>query len=259
MEPYTPFLTRRFDMAVQFASGLHHNQSRKGTHIPYIAHLMSVAALVLEAGGNEDQAIAALLHDAVEDQGGLPTLDTIRRLFGDRVADRVLECSDSDSSDPNKKAPWHERKQAYLEHLKAASPDALLVSAADKLHNARDILACYRELGDEVWSRFNKKAGKEDQLRYYRALVTDRLGGRTARAGRGTGPCCHATGDPGWAAVGSSGAVEALHTRGQDAACSRFQPSSCAGTAQVCSGSRTNSQIPCARYICWVKTSSYTP
>ena len=85
----------------------------------------------------------------------------------------MLECSDSDSSDPNKKAPWHERKQAYLEHLKAASPDALPVSAADKLHNARDILACYRELGDEVWSRFNKKAGKEDQLRYYRALVTE--------------------------------------------------------------------------------------
>ena len=96
MEPYTPFLTRRFDLALQFASGLHHNQPRKGTYIPYIANLMSVAALVLEAGGgNEDQAIAALLHDAVEDQGGLPTLDLIRRLFGYRVADTVMECSDS--------------------------------------------------------------------------------------------------------------------------------------------------------------------
>ena len=172
MEPYTPFLTRRFDLALQCASGLHHKQPRKGTHIPYIAHLMSVAALVLEVGGNEDQAIAALLHDAVEDQGGLPTLDVIRRPFGDRVADTVLECSDSDSPDPNKKVPWHERKQAYLERLRTASSDALLISAADKVHNARDILACYREIGDEVWSRFNKQASKEDQLQYYRALVT---------------------------------------------------------------------------------------
>ena len=99
MKPQASSLTRRFDLALHFASGLHHTQFRKGTAVPYIAHLMSVAALVLEAGGDEDQAIAALLHDAMEDQGGLPTLATIRKLFGDRVADTVKECSDSESDE----------------------------------------------------------------------------------------------------------------------------------------------------------------
>ena len=126
MESRTPVLTRRFDLAFHFASGLHHKQVRKGTGIPYIAHLMSVCALVLEAGADEDQ-------------GGLPTLNTIKRLFGDRVENIVRECSDSESPDPNHKLPWHQRKRAYLERLGAASPVALLVSAADKLHNARDI------------------------------------------------------------------------------------------------------------------------
>jgi (p)ppGpp synthase/HD superfamily hydrolase len=167
-----PFLTRRFDLALQFASGLHHAQFRKGTNVPYIAHLMSVAALVLEAGGDEDQTIAALLHDAMEDQGGPPTLATIRKLFGDRVADAVKECSDSDSEDPANKKSWHERKRAYLAHLPHASPDALCVSIADKLHNARAVLNDYRNIGDELWARFNKEASKKDQLKYYRALVT---------------------------------------------------------------------------------------
>jgi (p)ppGpp synthase/HD superfamily hydrolase len=130
-----------------------------------------VCALVLESGGDEDQAIAALLHDATEDQGGLPTLETIRRLFGDRVADTVSECSDSEAIDPKRKLPWHQRKQAYLEHLRSASADALLISAADKVHNARDILTCYREMGDDLWRRFNPDASKADHLRYYRALV----------------------------------------------------------------------------------------
>jgi (p)ppGpp synthase/HD superfamily hydrolase len=172
METFTPFLTGRFDLAFQFASGLHHAQRRKGTEIPYISHLMSVAALVLEAGGDEDQAIAALLHDAMEDQGGPPTLETIRRLFGDRVAETVRECSDSESEDPAKKPPWHQRKQAYLAHLTTASPDAQLVSIADKLHNLRAVLADYQQLGDELWKRFNKEASKQDHLHYYRALVT---------------------------------------------------------------------------------------
>ncbi len=141
MKTFQSFLTGRFDLAFQLASGLHHEQRRKGTEIPYISHLMSVAALVLEAGGDEDQAIAALLHDAMEDQGGPPTLETIRRLFGDRVAGIVKECSDSESEHPENKLPWHQRKQAYLAKLTAASPDALLVSVADKLHNARTILA----------------------------------------------------------------------------------------------------------------------
>ena len=169
MEPYVPFLTWRFDVALQFASGLHHDQPRKGVGIPYIAHLMSVCALVLEAGGDEDQAIAALLHDAVEDQGGVPTLDTIRHLFGKRVADAVESCSDSTVSDPSKKLPWHEIKTAYLAHLQGANEDAALIAVADKLHNARAILSDYRELGEQLWLRFN--APKEDQLWYYCALV----------------------------------------------------------------------------------------
>lgn len=164
-------LTGRFDLAFQFASGLHRAQMRKGTKVPYISHLMAVAALVLEAGGDEDQAIAALLHDAMEDQGGLPTLKTIRRLFGDRVAETVSECSDSESEVGENKRPWRERKKCYIEKLRFASPDALMVSAADKVHNARCILSDYREAGECLWERFNKEASKEDQLDYYRRLV----------------------------------------------------------------------------------------
>ena len=166
---YSPFLTRRFDLALQFASGLHHQQTRKGTSIPYVAHLISVCALVLEAGGDEDQAIAALLHDAVEDQGGLATLDTVRRLFGNRVAAAVEACSDSTVSNPENKLPWRDRKQKYLEHLRHADKDALIVAAADKLHNARSILSDYREIGEALWSRFS--APKKDQLWFYTVLV----------------------------------------------------------------------------------------
>src|ERR1017187_9056626 len=132
MEPYVPFLTWRFDVALQFASGLHHKQPRKGVPVPYVSHLMSVAALVLEAGGDEDQAISALLHDAVEDQGGKATLDTIRHLFGKRVANAVESCSDSTATDPTKKLPWRERKEMYLAHLQGAKEDAVLIAAADK-------------------------------------------------------------------------------------------------------------------------------
>jgi len=169
MDSYVPFLTRRFDLALQFASGLHHHQARKGGTIPYIAHLMSVCAFVLEAGGDEDQAIAALLHDAMEDQGGLPTLATIRHMFGDRVANAVDSCSDSTATDPTEKPPWRKRKVKYLEHLQSADKDALIVSAADKLHNARAVLSDYRKLGDQLWLRFN--APKEDQLWFYGEMV----------------------------------------------------------------------------------------
>jgi (p)ppGpp synthase/HD superfamily hydrolase len=169
MEPDSSFLTWRFDTALQFASGLHHQQTRKGGSVPYIAHLMSVCALVIEAGGDEDQAIAGLLHDAVEDQGGIPTLETIRHMFGDRVARIVEACSDSTATDPNEKPPWRERKVKYLEHLRMASADVVLVSAADKLHNARAILSDYRVVGERLWTRFN--AAKADQLWYYGALV----------------------------------------------------------------------------------------
>lgn len=163
------FLTYRFDLALHLASGLHHNQGRKQTSIPYISHLLSVTALVLENGGTEDQAIAALLHDAVEDQGGQPTLDTIRQLFGNRVADIVRECSDSDATDPAQKLPSFERKRAYLRHLTSISNEALLVTLADKVHNARSILADYQQIGDQIWSRFN--VGKEEQLAYYSGLL----------------------------------------------------------------------------------------
>lgn len=162
-------LSRRFTLAFDLAFGLHHNQPRKGTPVPYISHLMAVCSLVLDSGGDEDQAIAALLHDAVEDQGGLATLATIRQLFGDRVANAVESCSDSTTSDPAQKLPWRERKEKYLAHLKDANADALIVGVADKLHNARAILTDYRQVGEELWSRF--KVGKGVQLWYYGELV----------------------------------------------------------------------------------------
>ena len=169
MEPYVPFLTRRFGAALQFASALHHPQNRKGTSIPHIAHLMRVCALVLEAGGDEDQAIAALLHDAVGDQGGLPTLETIAHLFGDRVAAAVEPYSDSTVSDRTKKLPWRERKEKYLEQLLGANKDAVLIAAADKLDNARATLSDYRKIGTQLWLRFN--APRDEQFWFYWALV----------------------------------------------------------------------------------------
>ena len=169
MQTPVPSLTKRFNLAFELASGLHHTQTRKDTPVPYIGHLMAVCSLVLDAGGDEDQAIAALLHDAVEDQGGLTTLATIRQLFGDRVAAAVEACSDSTVSDPAQKPEWRNRKENYLAHLPSANADALIVGAADKLHNARSILTDYRQVGDRLWSRF--KVGKEQQLWYYGALV----------------------------------------------------------------------------------------
>ena len=157
-------LTERFDAALAFAARRHADQRRKGTDIPYVSHLLGVASIVLENGGNEDEAIAALLHDSVEDQKA--SLAEIRQRFGDGVAAIVAGCSDTDVSP---KPPWRERKEAYIAHLASATPSVLLVSAADKLHNARAILADYRDLGDDLWGRFN--AGKVETLWYYRALV----------------------------------------------------------------------------------------
>jgi len=160
-------LTARFERALTFAAQLHTDQVRKGTDIPYLAHLLGVASLVLEYGGGEDEAIAALLHDAVEDQGGPPTRARIQALFGRTVADIVDGCTDTDETP---KPPWRARKEAYLAHLPTAAPAVLLVSAADKLYNATSILRAYREVGADVWSRFS--AGRGEQLWYYRALVT---------------------------------------------------------------------------------------
>ena len=158
-------LSDRFDEAFAFASRLHRDQRRKGTAIPYISHLMSVAALVLEHGGNEDQAIAALLHDAVEDQGGEPTLEEIRLRFGDVEAQIVADCSDA-WGEP--KPPWRARKEAYIYKLTKKDPATLLVSLADKTHNARAILNDFRQMGDELWGRFN--GGKEGTIWYYQTL-----------------------------------------------------------------------------------------
>jgi (p)ppGpp synthase/HD superfamily hydrolase len=161
-------LSTRFDVALVYASELHRDQVRKGTDIPYISHLLAVTALVLEHGGTEDEAIAALLHDAVEDQGGSETREAIRERFGNDVAAIVDGCSDADTSP---KPPWCERKKAYIEHIKCASRSVHLVSAADKLHNARAILADYRRHGEILWGRFN--GGREGTLWYYRALADE--------------------------------------------------------------------------------------
>lgn len=164
-----PPLSLRFSEAVTWASELHGHQRRKGSDTPYVAHLLSVCALVLENGGDEDEAIAALLHDAVEDCGGRPTADEIRRRFGGRVADIVDGCTDSDETP---KPAWRPRKERFIERLRHASDSVRLVSAADKLHNARSVLADFRREGDRVWDRF--AAPRHETLWYYRA-VTSRL------------------------------------------------------------------------------------
>jgi GTP pyrophosphokinase len=158
----------RFTRAFSFAARKHAGQTRKASTIPYLAHLMGVASLVLEFGGDEDMAIAALLHDVVEDCGGASMLREVRRRFGTRVAKIVAGCTDSDR-DP--KPPWRERKDYYLRHLKTADAETRLVSAADKLNNVRSILSDYREVGESIWARFN--GGRQGTLWYYRALLEE--------------------------------------------------------------------------------------
>ena len=161
------FLTRRFEDALLYATHLHADQVRKGSAIPYISHLLAVAALTIEYGGSEDEAIAALLHDAVEDQGGAETRNEILRRFGPAVTAIVDGCTDTDE-DP--KPPWRERKEAYIRHLQTAQGRVRLVSACDKLHNARSLAKDYRACGEALWSRFS--GGREGTLWYYRAIVT---------------------------------------------------------------------------------------
>ncbi len=158
--------TARFAEALAYAVELHAQQKRKGTEIPYAAHLLAVCAIAMEHGANEEEAIAAVLHDAIEDQGGARTGAEIERRFGAGVRAIVEGCTDADVVP---KPPWRARKEKYVAHLADASPSVLLVSASDKLHNARAILADLRELGDAVWSRFT--GGKEGTLWYYRSLV----------------------------------------------------------------------------------------
>jgi (p)ppGpp synthase/HD superfamily hydrolase len=161
-----PLLDGEFLRAFEYALRKHRNQKKKGGRIPYIEHLMGVCSVVLHYGGGQDEAIAALLHDAVEDQGGKPVLEEIKREFGPRVAHLVDGCTDCDTTP---KPPWRDRKENYIRHLPSADAGVRLVSAADKLHNSRAILADYREVGEEVWRRF--QGGREGTLWYYDALV----------------------------------------------------------------------------------------
>ncbi|MGL6345157.1 MAG: HD domain-containing protein [Waterburya sp.] len=162
----TTELTSNFEQALVYATQLHSQQIRKGSGVPYISHLLSVAALVLEDGGSEEEAIAALLHDAIEDQGGDKTRQEIREKFGEGVVDIVNGCTDAEVIP---KPPWKERKQQYIERMRHASPQVRRVSMADKLHNARSILADYYRQGNLVWSRF--KGGKEGMLWYFDSLL----------------------------------------------------------------------------------------
>jgi len=159
-------MTSRFEQALVFATQLHKEQRRKGSGVAYISHLLSVTALVIEHGGDEDEAIAALLHDAIEDQGGPQTREKIRGRFGDRVTEIVDGCTDSEIIP---KPPWKGRKLAYIAHLGGASASIRLVSAADKLHNARSILNDHRTMGEEIWNRFAGR--KEGTLWYYRSVL----------------------------------------------------------------------------------------
>ncbi|GAA6622106.1 HD domain-containing protein [Scytonema sp. NUACC26] len=157
-------LTTRFEEALVYAAQLHAQQIRKITGVPYISHLLSVAALVIEDGGSEDEAIAALLHDAIEDRGGAKTGEVIRQKFGDKVADIVESCTESDIVP---KPPWQECKQKYLENIRNSSPEVLRVALADKLHNARSNLFEWYTYGEKAWN----KEQRERTLWFYRSVI----------------------------------------------------------------------------------------
>lgn len=161
-------MTCRFEDALVFATQLHREQCRKGSNVPYVSHLLAVSSLVIEHDGDEDQAIAALLHDAIEDQGGPKARARILRRFGERVTRIVDGCTDS-QADP--KPPWRARKEAFIAGISEKSPSVQLVCAADKLHNARCILSDYRkvDVGEKVWRRFEGR--REGTLWYYRELA----------------------------------------------------------------------------------------
>ncbi len=169
MPAATPRPGSRLADAFAFAAEIHAHDTRKGGAIPYVSHLLIVSGLVLEDGGTEDEGMAALLHDAAEDHGGEPMLAEIAERFGPRVADVVRGCSDSLRAEGAVKEAWGPRKRRYLEHLRDTDDEGVLrVSCADKLHNARTVLEDFRDVGDDLWSRFS--AGGEHQLWYYREL-----------------------------------------------------------------------------------------
>jgi len=162
----TPRLTARFDDALRFASEAHRSQTRKGGEVPYLGHLLAVAALVIENHGDEDTAIAALLHDTVEDQGGLPMLARVRADFGPRVAAIVMEVSDNEGEP---KPPWRVRKQQFIDAIPRLSPEARLIALADKVHNVRSTIDGFRRVGEVVWTRFHGR--RDGTLWYYREVL----------------------------------------------------------------------------------------
>jgi (p)ppGpp synthase/HD superfamily hydrolase len=179
-----PLLTSRFDAALHYATRHHALQLRKGTPVPYAAHLLAVASLVLEMHGDEDEAIGGLLHDVVEDGGGRAALAEIEAAFGPAVAEIVR--ANSDTLDPKEDAPsggagWYRRKKGYIDAFPTKSPAALRVSLADKVHNSRSVLLDYRTIGDDLWARFGQGQGLATRV-YYRELAAafererDRLG-----------------------------------------------------------------------------------
>jgi (p)ppGpp synthase/HD superfamily hydrolase len=159
-------VSERFIDAVRYAADVHKAQVRKGTDAPYVSHLLAVASFVIESGGDEDSAVAALLHDAAEDHGGRERLEDIRGRFGEKTARIVEDCTDSWVTP---KEAWIVRKKRYVEHARTLNPESLRVSAADKVHNAYTILRDLRTHGDVLWARFN--ASPDDILWYYDALV----------------------------------------------------------------------------------------
>jgi GTP pyrophosphokinase len=165
--PADPWLySHRFLEALMAAASMHAAQQRKGSGVPYISHLLGTCAIALEYGADEDEAIAALLHDAIEDVQPTDAARATVTGFGDRVLAIVEGCTDADT---HPKPPWRERKEHYIAQLATADASVLLVSGADKLHNARSILADFRRVGDAVWDRFN--ADREDTMWYYRSVV----------------------------------------------------------------------------------------
>ena len=172
MPASAPVVGKRFRDALVWSAELHEEQRRKGGNIPYVAHLIGVASIVLEHGGDEDQAIGALLHDALEDQAHRMTPREIRARFGDKVEAIVEACTDGEPDEQRDRDParWRVRKQKYIDDIATKPVEALLVSMADKLYNARAILEDFRALGDALWPRFT--AGKDGTLWYYRSLLT---------------------------------------------------------------------------------------
>jgi len=165
-------LTDRFLDALRYATVVHRDQRRKGSMVPYVGHLLGVASLVIDAGGTEVEAIAALLHDAPEDRGGVSRLEDIRTRFGSRVAAIIESCSDSLAEDPREKAPWQERKRAYIAHLRAnGDVSVYLVSASDKLHNAQAMLSDFHGAGPALWARFSPDGGRDRIISNFRQLI----------------------------------------------------------------------------------------